>query len=202
MAGEKRRRSTIGGLETEAVSGEGRQVERAMRGDRAAFDDLVRAHYRRVHSAAFHLVGNHEDAEDLTQECFVKAHRGLRWFRGAGSFAGWLRTILVHLARDRFRRAGRRPADASPSADEVFVQARGPVHEVGRKELGRLLAEAMRRLPDHLRVALVLRTREALTYDQISEATGVTPATARTQVMKARRALLVSMKPYLEGGEE
>ncbi len=184
-----------------APIGENLLVERASEGDLSAYDELVRSHYRRVHAAAFHLVGNHEDAEDLAQECFLRAHRSLRWFRGEGAFSGWLRRILVHLARDRFRRAARRPDGASLASLPEPGSERGPSHEAGQRELSLLVAEAVRRLPDRLRIALVLRTHEGLPYSEISAATGVTPATARTHVMKARRALLRALAPYVARGE-
>ena len=166
-------------------------IREATRGNAGAYEELVRTHYRRVHGTAFRLVGNHEDAEDLTQECFLRAHRSLHWFRGDGAFAGWLRRILIHLVRDRFRREGRRPDDGPPLASlpEIATED-GPGHEARQRELSRILGGAIERLPDHLRIALVLRTREGLPYADIAEATGVTAATARTQVMKARRTLL------------
>jgi len=184
---------------------EKRLIERARRGDRQAFDQLVREHYPRVHATAFRLLGNHEDAEDLAQECFVRAHRGLESYRGEAGLSAWLRRIVVHLARDRYRRRGRRPDMQSlsdvlgPVADRRST--REPVHELKQHELSLLVAEAVGRLPDHLRIALVLRTREGLSYDEIAESSGVTPATARTQVMKARRALLRTLEPYLERKE-
>ncbi len=175
-------------------------VVRAIAGDRAAFDLLVRAHYPRIHATAFHLLGNHEDAEDVAQDCFVRAHGALKWFRRDGSFAAWLRRIVVHLVRDRYRRVGRRPAFESGVPDRPARAAHEPEREVGQRELARLLTEAVTRLPENLRIALLLRTRDELTYDEISQATGVTPATARTQVMKARRALL-RLVPGVGGGK-
>jgi RNA polymerase sigma-70 factor, ECF subfamily len=186
---------------------ETRLVERAREGDTAAFDQLVRSHYERSYATAFHLVGNHEDAEDLAQECFVRAFRSLRWYRGRGVLQAWLRRILVHLARDRFRRRSRRPVAVRLSEATELSEAggpamqRGPLIELRGKELRLLVAEGLRRLPDHLRIPLVLRTLERLEYREVARATGVTAATSRTQVMKARRALERFLAPYLEGGD-
>ncbi len=182
-----------------APDSEAALVDKARGGDLAAFDELVRAHYERIYATAYHLVGNHEDAEDLAQECFVKAHGALRWYRGEGAFLGWMRRILVHLVRDRYRRDSRRPTTA-PLTEGPIVQ-RGPLAEVKSRELQLLVAEGLRRLPDHLRIALVLRTLDGLDYEEVSRATGVTLATARTQVMKARRALRRILEPHLEEGE-
>jgi len=179
-------------------------IELAIGGDREAFDQLVRAHYPRVQTTAFRLLGNLEDAEDLAQECFVRAHRGLATFRAEVSLSSWLRRIVVHLARDRYRRQGRRP-DNQPLTEALGLGAAPgpgqPDQEASRRELSLLLAEAVSRLPDHLRVALVLRTREGLAYSEIAAACGVTPATARTQVSNARRALMRTLSPYMERRE-
>ena len=182
----------------EVTLDETRLVARAQAGETMAYDGLVRAHYRRIYAAAFHLVGNPEDAEDLAQDCFVKGYRALRWFRQEGSLHAWLRRILVHLARDRFRAAARLPA-RSPLPAEISAKAHlGPQAELGRVELGRLVCDAIAGLPDNLRLALVLRALEGWSYDEVADATGVTPETARTQVMRARRALQRRLGRYLE----
>lgn len=172
-------------------------VHRARAGEAGAFDALARAHLPPLYATAFHLVGNHEDAEDMVQECLVKAHLALRWYRGEGTLAGWLRRILVHLARDRFRRRVRRPVVAPLALGDEPRTNEGPAAEAGGRELQRLVAEGMERLPERLRIALALRTLDGLDYDAIAESTGVTPATARTHVMKARRALQRWLAPYL-----
>jgi len=176
-------------------------ARRAQRGDREAYEDLVRLHYARALATARHLLGNREDAEDLVQEAFVRAHRGLASFRAEGSFAGWLRRIVVHLARDRFRAGGREPRRTPLSAAAAVPASGDPGATLRRQELTRVVDAALRSLPDPLRVALVLRSLDGLGYDEIAEALGVTPATARTQVMKARRTLTARLEPYLRGGE-
>jgi RNA polymerase sigma-70 factor (ECF subfamily) len=180
-----------------AQAADGALVERALAGDDAAYDELVRRHYSRVYATAFRLVRSPEDAEDLAQECFVRAHASLAWFRRDAPMSAWLRRIVVHLARDRFRASARRPGRVELPLEPPQPDHAGPEAIVGARELARAVDEALRRLPPHLRTALVLRTLEGLEYDEVAEATGVTPATARTQVMKARRALARLMKPFL-----
>ena len=174
---------------------------RAQAGERVAYEELVRLHYARALATATHLLGNREDAEDLAQEAFVRAHRGLASFRHAGSFAGWLRRILVHLARDRFRRREREPRRASLAAAEGLSAGRDPGAQARGQELVLRVGEAVRSLPENLRLALVLRTFDGLAYAEVAEALGVTPATARTLVMKARRTVAARLEPYLRGGE-
>ena len=170
------------------------RIEAARAGDRAAQEELLRTHYARVHATAFRLVGNPEDAEDLAQECFVRAFRSLAFYRADGSFAGWLRRILVHLAQDHYR-GQKRPEMAALSED--LRGGREPHGLVEGRELGRVLADALQALAAPLRIALLLRTREGLEYVEIGSMTGVTPETARTRVMKARKSLLRLLAPYL-----
>jgi len=146
-------------------------------------------HYRALVGLAFRLVGNHEDAEDLTQECFVRAHRSLGLFRSDAGLRAWLRRILVHLARDRFRARGARPSREVIDVDALAAREPGPGAAVGLAEFSRLVDAAVERLPDSQRLAFLLRTREGLAYDAIADATGVTIRTARTQVQRARRTL-------------
>jgi RNA polymerase sigma-70 factor (ECF subfamily) len=180
---------------------DGELIQRAQEGQRAAFEALVQAHYPRIFATAFHLMANHEDAEDLAQDCFVRAQRGLTHFRGESNFPAWLRRILVHLAHDRFRALGRRPQPGELDTESLAGKRPGPPERSGTKELKLLMTRAVEVLPDHLRIAFVLRTQESLTYGEISAACGVTEATARTQVMKARKALHNALKPYLERKE-
>ena len=176
-------------------------LERARAGDGQAFDLLVRAHFARVYAVVFRLVGNHEDAEDLAQEAFARAHRSLSAYRGEAAFATWLYRIAVHLARDRFRRAERRPLEVLLPAPDSAVGPEAPSEELDRRELRRVVADALERLPERLRTPLVLRALEGLDYADVAAATGVTPDTARTQVMQARRALARLLAPFFRGGE-
>jgi RNA polymerase sigma-70 factor (ECF subfamily) len=180
-------------------------VERARSGDRSAYDALVRRHFGAVYRMLHRLIGNAEDAEDLAQECFVRAHGALSWYRSEAPFEAWLRRIALHLARDHFRRRSLRSARQTEELE--FVPDRPeqrPESEVGRRELSARLAAAIERLPERLRTPLVLRALEGLEYEDVGRATGVTPATARTQVMQARKRLLRALAPWLgqrkEGG--
>lgn len=182
--------------DTETPTGvELQRIARARAGERGAQEELLRLHYARVHALAFRLLGNPEDAEDLAQECFVRAFRSLSFYRAEGSFAGWLRRILVHLAQDHYRAHGKR-AEPGPLPAEL-CGGREPHGLVESRELRRVLADALQALSPTLRVALLLRTREELEYAEIALLTGVTSETARTRVMKARKLLLRLLTPYL-----
>src|SRR6185503_9089392 len=121
-------------LERRPIEREG--IERALGGERAAQEELLRAHYARVHATAFRLLGNPEDAEDLAQECFVRAFRSLSFYRGEGSFSGWLRRIVVHLVHDRFRAEARR-LDSTPLTSEPVEGGREGAARLEGHELAR-----------------------------------------------------------------
>ncbi len=176
---------------------DGPLVEQARGGDRTAFDELVRRHIPAVYRMLHRLVGNHEDAEDLAQECFVRAWGALALYRSEAPFDAWLRRVALHLARDHFRRSARRGRAALGAEAAPASAHREPGAELARRELAARLADALRRLPERLRVPLVLRALEGLDYSDVARVTGVTPSTARTQVMQARRRLLRWLSPWL-----
>lgn len=177
-------------------------VERARAGDREAFDALVRRHLPAVYRMLHRRIGNHEDAEDLAQECFVRAWGALAFYRADAPFGAWLFRVALHLAHDQRRSHARRGAREEAFARSRPTHARAPGEELGRRELGGHVREALGRLPRRLRDALVLRVFEGLEYDDVARATGVTPATARTHVHQARKRLLRWLEPWLGGERE
>jgi RNA polymerase sigma-70 factor (ECF subfamily) len=178
-------------------------VQRARSGDRAAFDGLVRIHFTAVYTVLFRLTGNHEDAEDLAQETFVRAWGSLAHYRADAAFATWVRRIAVHLAQDHHRSRLRRGAstalaDEGGEGEPAIARAQ---EDVEPGELQRALSVALDRLPPRLRAAVVLRTLEEKEYSELAQLLGVKPATARMHVMQARRLLLRWLAPWLGGGE-
>jgi RNA polymerase sigma-70 factor (ECF subfamily) len=170
---------------------EHRLVARARTGDGEAIEALIRHFQDRVFSLALRLLGNRADAEDLTQEAFVRAIEALPTFRGEAGFFTWLYRIAVNLARDRFRaEAGQEktgpagqtepdPADLSPSPERIAA---------GRLDLSRLEA-ALGRLSPASREAFLLRHVEGLDYETMSEILGVPPDTLKMRVHRACTAL-------------
>ena len=187
-------------------------IRRARAGDREAYDDLVRAHFERVFALLQRMIGNHEDAEDLAQECFVRAYLALPRYREESRFSTWLHRIAVHLALDHHRSHVRRRADVTLDevalaeaidAGEISRSASHAASHTGREpgagELSRKLAAALDRLPPRLRSALVLRTLEEREYPEVAELLGIKPATARTHVMQARKLLVRWLAPWTGG---
>lgn len=181
-------------------------VRRAQAGEAAAFDELVRTNFMHVYTFLHRQLGNPEDAEDLAQETFVRAHAALAHYRADASFATWLVRIAHHLAIDHQRASGRRHrAQAFAGLDEHVREAlderraldAAPAERAQRSELARALTNALDRLPPRLRAVLVLRVFEEREYDEVARITGVRPATARTQLVQARKLLLRWLAPWL-----
>lgn len=178
----------------------GRWITASIGGDRAAFSSLIRIHRPTVQRVAQRLVGSYEDAEDIAQDTFVRAWRGLDKFAGGADapkhFSAWLIKITVHLCRDLQRRRGRRPEEAAAeilggsSTQEPAAPGYGEPSRLGaHREAQRHAANAIAALPEQLRTAFVLRALEGHSYGAIAEFTGVRPATVRTQMVQARRAM-------------
>ena len=189
----------MGKLLEDSREREAELLRRARAGERAAFEQLAREHFRGVYALLFRLAGNHEDAEDLAQECFLRAWKALGTVRDGEALSPWLRRIALHLARDHFRVRARRGANQPIAEDDRAGRGRGPGEQLGDRELMRALRAALDRLPQRLRAPLFLRVLEGLEYDDVAREVGVRPATARTQVMQARKLLLRWLGPWLEG---
>src|SRR5215831_18759055 len=149
-------------------------VDRARRGDRIAFGRLVRRHQRRVYAAALHILGNHSDADDVTQEAFVRAYRGLGSFDGRADFFTWLYRIAVNTALNALRsgkrgaalhdRSGAEAAHLGGRPEALGQGGRSPAQSTeDTAEVARVL-DAVAELSPALRVTLVLATIEELPH--------------------------------------
>jgi RNA polymerase sigma-70 factor (ECF subfamily) len=185
--------------EMRASEAEANLVRRARTGDRTAFDALVRLHFERVYTLMFRMTKNHEDAEDLAQEAFVRAWGALAGYREEAAFSTWVQRIGVHLAIAHQKRRGRRGLESTIEEAEVAVEDRDTG---GRGELILALSRALDELPPRLRAAIVLRSLEEREYDDMAKILGVRPATARTHVMQARKLIMRWLAPWFEGGRK
>jgi RNA polymerase sigma-70 factor (ECF subfamily) len=175
-------------------------IARARTGDRQAYGELVELHFTRVYSLLYRTIGNHEDAEDLAQETFVRAWAALARFREESSFPTWIARIALHLATDHARARGLRRSAPLEEREPAAAADEGPEARSAEDELARSLARALGELPPRLRLALVLRVLEGREYAEVAELTGVRAATARTQVMQARALLARALARWLPGG--
>jgi len=179
-------------------------LDRARAGDREAFGRLVRRHQRRVYAAALHILGNHSDADDATQEAFVRAYRGLSTFDGRSDFFTWLYRITVNTALNTLRGGKRGAALAHKGGTEAAHIGGRPealgqsAHDPAQKaqqvsEVQRVL-EAISELSASLRVTLVLATIEELPHKQIAEILEIPEGTVAWRVNEARRLLRLRLE--------
>ncbi|MEZ6003976.1 MAG: sigma-70 family RNA polymerase sigma factor [Planctomycetota bacterium] len=188
-------------MRLDGVEQERRDLVAAQGGDRQAFGRLVERHFGPLYGLLYRLAGNPEDAEDLCQEAFVRAWSALPNLRPESRLAPYLAQVGLHLFYDQLRARGRRPSGVrlDPLIDGGPADEHTPLESLQGREADQLLAEALERLPERLRTALVLRVIEGRDYEEIAEITGNTVTTLRTQVHQARRMLLRLLAPWLEG---
>jgi RNA polymerase sigma-70 factor (ECF subfamily) len=179
-------------------------LDRARNGDREAFGRLVRRHQRRVYAAALHILGNHSDADDATQEAFVRAYKGLASFDGRADFFTWLYRITVNTALNSLRggkrgsalsqKSGQEAAHVGGRPEALGQAAQDPAQKMQQTaEIQRVL-EAVAELSPSLRVTLVLATIEELPHKQIAEILEIPEGTVAWRVNEARRLLRLRLQ--------
>ena len=161
-------------------------------GDQAtmpSWDELVRQHADRVYRLAYRLSGNQHDAEDLTQETFIRVFRSVQNYQ-PGTFEGWLHRITTNLFLDMVRRRGRIRMEALPEDyDRVPADEPNPEQIFHDSRLGPDLQAALDSLPPEFRAAVVLCDIEGLSYEEIGATLGVKLGTVRSRIHRGRQAL-------------
>ena len=182
---------------SEVESGEAALVARCTIGDEAACAELVAAHQRMVYGLAFNLLGNRDDALDLSQDVFLRVFRTLSSFRGQSALRTWIYRIVVNQARNRQRWWRRRHRAEQVSLDDYLrnfgdLEARQdilPDRLLASKETAAKIWQAMDRLPFEQRTALILREVDGLRYDEIAYSLDVAVGTVKSRLTRARQAL-------------
>ncbi|MDA8390049.1 MAG: RNA polymerase sigma factor RpoE [Gammaproteobacteria bacterium] len=181
-------------------------VARVRRGDKAAFDLLVRKYQHKVAKLVARYVYDRTEVEDVTQEVFIKAYRALEGFRGDSAFYTWLYRIAVNTAKNHLVFQGRRLPAADLEAEEAELTAEGsalrdistPEHNVLTEEIARTVSRVLESLPEDLRVAITLREIEGLSYEEIAAIMACPIGTVRSRIFRAREAIDKEIKPLLE----
>lgn len=154
-----------------------------------SWDELVRQHADRVYRLAYRLSGNQHDAEDLTQETFIRVFRSLQNYQ-PGTFEGWLHRITTNLFLDMVRRRGRIRMEALPEDyDRLPADAPNPEQVFHDARLGPDLQAALDSLPPEFRAAVVLCDIEGLSYEEIGATLDVKLGTVRSRIHRGRQAL-------------
>jgi RNA polymerase sigma-70 factor (ECF subfamily) len=174
-------------------------VDRARKGDSAAFDGLVERHKERVYATIYHMTSNRDDADDLTQETFIRAYRAIRKFRGKSSFYTWIYRIAVNLTVNFLKRSKRNreldlhDMDEGVSRDPDYLRLVGaaptPRQQVSRREFQEKLTEALQHLTEAHRMVVTLHDIQGMPHGEIARIMGCSEGTVRSRLYYARQQL-------------
>jgi RNA polymerase sigma-70 factor (ECF subfamily) len=182
-------------------------VERVQRGDKFAFELLVTKYQRKLGRLISRFVRDSSEAEDVTQEAFIKAYRALPGFRGDSAFYTWLYRIGINTAKNHLL-ANKRRASSHTSYDveesELFEEAsllrevNTPENELMSKQVVDVVQKSLQQLPEDLRSALTLREIDGLSYEEIANVMNCPVGTVRSRIFRAREAVAENLRPLLE----
>ncbi len=182
-------------------------VREAGKGDMGAYDQLVRRYQERIYAVLYHMTANHEDANDLAQETWVKAFRSLKNFRGDASFYTWAYRIAINKAIN-FLKSRKNKVHLSLNDLDVhaendpdlvsLVSEKTPRREAGLAELQEKLNEALQKLSEVHRLVVTLHDVQGLSHDEISEIMECNVGTVRSRLFYARQQLQAYLSDYLK----
>jgi RNA polymerase sigma-70 factor (ECF subfamily) len=181
-------------------------VRRAQRGDLGSYDELVRRYQERIYATIYHMTSNHEDANDLAQEAFIKAFHALKSFKGGSSFYTWVYRIAVNKTINFLKQRKNRSAmslddmdfNAEHDPDLVaLISEKTPRREVGLAELQEKLNGALMRLSEPHRLVVTLHDVQGLSHEEIAKIMDCNIGTVRSRLFYARQQLQAFLSDYL-----
>ena len=182
-------------------------VQRAQREDVVAYDELIRRYQGRIYSTVYHMTSNHEDANDLVQETFIKAYRVLKSFKGDCSFYTWIYRIAVNKTLNFLKQRKNRihmslnDMDLNAECDPDLVSLmseKTPQRDLNLAELQEKLNEAMQRLSEQHRMVVTLYDIQGVSHEEISKMMGCNVGTVRSRLFYARQELQAYLSDYLK----
>jgi RNA polymerase sigma-70 factor (ECF subfamily) len=182
-------------------------VSQAQKGDYSSFDALIRRYQERVYATVYHMTSNHEDANDLTQETFIKAYKALSHFKGDSSFFTWVYRIAVNktinFLKSRKNKIHLSLNDLDFNAEHdpeivAFISENTPRRDLGLSELHEKLNEAMQKLSDAHRLVVTLHDVQGLSHEEISKIMDCNTGTVRSRLFYARQQLQGHLSDYLK----
>jgi RNA polymerase sigma-70 factor (ECF subfamily) len=168
-------------------------IERCLQGDQLAWETIVRQHWRKVFNVAYKFVGKHDEAEDLTQDIFLKIFKSLHTFDRRANFQTWLISVSRNLCIDHYRSVRKErqtinrdidPGDLTPASRDVSAYA-----ALEQQDRVVLLRAAMQQLPETLRTAVMLRDIRELTYQEIADQLHLPEGTVKSRINRGRTEL-------------
>ncbi len=183
-----------------------------VRGDvPGAFESLVQGYQNRLVGIFFHLVGNIDEAEDLCQEVFLRVYKARKGYRPKAKFSTWLFTIANNLALNHLRNKGRKASvsigttTGSQAVSPIGKQLEGregtPSAQMRKAELSDVVREALGALSEDQKMAVLLNKFEEMSYAEIADVMGRSPAAIKSLLARARNQLREQLEPYLLTGE-
>ena len=168
-------------------------IQRCLAGDQDAWVQIVRQHWRKVFNIAYKFTGKHDQAEDLTQDVFLKIFKSLNTFDRRANFQTWLVSVSRNLCIDHYRsvRKERETIDRDVDANELTPASRdpGPVAALEQADRVMLLRQAMAALPDTLRTAVLMRDIQELSYQEIADRLHLPEGTVKSRINRGRTEL-------------
>ena len=186
-------------------------VDRCRQGDRDSFAQLMRLHQKQIYNFTYRMLGNEEEAEDLTQDIFVAAFRGIRRFRGEAKFSTWLYRIALNQTRNRIKYLARRDFFARQSRRSRSTEdtpwenpelladiAPTPEQWTLTKSLATQVQKCLNQMAPQARQILVLRDVQGFSYEELSEMLSLNPGTVKSRLHRARAFLQKCLGDKLE----
>lgn len=181
-------------------------VQRVQRGDKSAFDLLVLKYQHKIANLVSRYVHDHHEAQDVTQEAFIKAYRGLTNFRGDSAFYTWLYRIAINTAKNHLVTMGRKVTDSGVDAQDAEQYEGGgalreyatPERQMLTDEIASVISKSIEDLPEDLRTAITLREFDGLSYEDIAEVMECPIGTIRSRIFRAREAIDNNLAPLLD----
>jgi len=181
-------------------------IQRCLGGDQGAWEDIVRQHRRKVFNIAYKFTGRHDEAEDLTQDIFLKIFKSLHTFDRRANFQTWLVSVSRNLCIDHYRsvRKERETIDRDVDAGELTPAAPGQSAYQALEQADRveLLRKAMAELPPTLREAVVKRDIQELSYQEIADQLGLPEGTVKSRINRGRTELARQVQRIRETDEQ
>lgn len=170
-------------------------IDHAVDGNRDAFSQLMHRYAGAVYSLAYRMLGNAQDAEDASQEIFLRAYSHLARFDQSRRFSTWLLSITSNYCIDRLRRKRFHWLTLDDVAFSVPSTQHGPERNVELQEQRRSVQDALQKLPESYRLVTILRYWHDLSYQEIAETTGLTESTIKTRLHRARHMMAELLRP-------
>jgi RNA polymerase sigma-70 factor, ECF subfamily len=177
---------------------ENQYIHRCQQGDPQAFEEILKLYEKKVYNLTYRMMGNHEDANDLAQEAFIRVYQSIDQFRGDARFSTWLYRIATNVCLDELRKRSRRQAE---SLDEPVLTQDGsvmreipdwsdnPEEALNRREIQTMVQTGIQSLPEEQKIALILRDLQGHTYEEIAEMLDISLGTVKSRINRGRMAL-------------